>query len=46
MISKLVISEKLKYFDFDIYGIGYLNWVCEVIFENGFFFFSVIIVVL
>ncbi len=46
MTSKPATSEKPKYFDLDIHGIGYLNRVREVTPENGFPFLSVTIAAL
>ena len=46
MTSRQTTSEKPKYFDLDIHGIGYLNRVREVTPENGFPFLSVTIAAL
>ncbi|MAT91215.1 MAG: DUF3577 domain-containing protein [Halioglobus sp.] len=46
MTSRQTTSEKPKYFDLDIHGIGYLNRVREVTPENGSAFLSVTIAAL
>lgn len=46
MNNKQSTTEKPKYFDLDIHGIGYLNRVREVTPENGFPFLSVTIAAL